>query len=233
MKKFILGTLISTMLLSQSVFAGTILNFNSNATVEKDPDIAYFTSSIEAQGETNEEAKEIVTEKFEDLSTNLLDSNLGIEKDDIIVDRISFYPEYNYSKDIPELISYRASYSFKVVIEEMENLDLVLDELAKSDYLSYSNLSFGLKNDDALYEEALIEATEIAVAKAENFVNTFFSGYDFSIVSISEGSVNYSEPILYGNYDNLSMDSTSSKESYSNTKIKTTAYVNLSVEVDN
>ncbi len=233
MKKFIVGTLVATMLLSQSIFAGTVLSFNANATVEKAPDVAYFNTELKGTGSTNAEANEMLNKNLDEFTKAIVSADLGVEKEDILVNNYWSHPKYDYSKDETVLIGYEATYNLKLIIKNIDDIDLIIDEIGQFDSLLYSNLSYDLMSDDDLYEEALIEATSTAIAKAETIIDKFFNGYDYTITEIKESGTNYYEPIEYNAYESNDMLNKSEDSAYTTPQIKTTAYVNISVEVDN
>ncbi len=233
MNKLIAGTLVGTLLMSQSIFAGTTLTFNGNATIEEAPDVAYVDLNLQGKGLTNEAAKANVTSTLNSLVEILTEDNL-VDKSEIIVSNFSFYKDWDYSGDKAEEIGYIAEYNVKITVNNVKNVEAILDKVAKANSIGYSYVSYGLKNDDDLYERALAEAVKAALGKADALVDTFFQSSDYTITEITENSYNYYEPI-YASYDRVETTTANSNANaeYSTPDIKTTASVVLKIEIDN
>ncbi|NCW94589.1 MAG: DUF541 domain-containing protein [Actinobacteria bacterium] len=96
----------------------------------------------------------------------------GVAVKDIKTSSLTVYPEYNYSQDKgQELVGYRATQSFTVVIRKAENAGIVIDAVvsAGGDNVQINGISPFLSNGAAATEQARQAAVADARARANSY----------------------------------------------------------------
>ena len=90
------------------------------------PDAVRFFASVSALAKSNREALASASKSATAVRGALRDN--GIATKDIKTSSLTVYPEYNYTQDRgQELLGYRATQSFTVVIRKADNAGVVID----------------------------------------------------------------------------------------------------------
>jgi uncharacterized protein YggE len=133
------------------------------------PDAVRFFASVSTLGATNKAALAAAT-KSADSVREALKAN-GVAVKDIKTSSLTVYPEYNYNQNVSELVGYRATQSFTVVIRKADNAGTVIDAVvdAGGDALQINGVAPFLVNGSA----ATQEARKAAVADAKDRANSY------------------------------------------------------------
>ncbi len=134
------------------------------------PDAVRFFASVSVITKSNKEALSSASKSATAVRGALRDN--GIATKDIKTSSLNVYPEYNYSQDKgQELIGYRATQSFTVVIRKADNAGVVIDAAvsAGGDAIQINGVAPFLLNGAAATEKAREAAVADAKARANSY----------------------------------------------------------------
>ncbi len=134
------------------------------------PDAVRFFASVSVVAKSNKEALAIASKSATAVRGALRDN--GIATKDIKTSSLTVYPEYNYTRDRgQELLGYRATQSFTVVIRKADNAGVVIDAAvsAGGDLLQVNGIAPFLLNGAAATEQAREAAVADARARANSY----------------------------------------------------------------
>ena len=134
------------------------------------PDAVRFFASVSVIAKSNKEALSSASKSATAVRGALRDN--GIATKDIKTSSLNVYPEYNYSQDKgQELIGYRATQSFTVVIRKADNAGVVIDAAvsAGGDAIQINGVAPFLLNGAAATEKAREAAVADAKARATSY----------------------------------------------------------------
>ena len=134
------------------------------------PDAVRFFASVSALAKSNKEALASASKSATAVRGALRDN--GIAAKDIKTSSLTVYPEYNYTQDRgQELLGYRATQSFTVVIRKADNAGVVIDAAvtAGGDAVQLNGISPFLLNGAAATEKAREAAVADARARASSY----------------------------------------------------------------
>ena len=134
------------------------------------PDAVRFYASVSVVAKSNKEALASASKSASAVRAALKASAIATK--DIKTSSLTVYPEYNYSQDRgSELIGYRATQSFTVVVRKAESagavIDLVVD--AGGDSVQVNGVAPFLSNGAAATEKAREAAVADARARANSY----------------------------------------------------------------
>ena len=134
------------------------------------PDAVRFFASVSVLAKTNKEALSSASKSASEVRAALKAESIATK--DIKTSSLTVYPEYNYSQDKgSQLIGYRATQSFTVVVRKAENAGAVIDAVvdAGGDSVQVNGVSPFLANGAAATEKA----REAAVADAKSRASSY------------------------------------------------------------
>jgi uncharacterized protein YggE len=134
------------------------------------PDAVRFFASVSVVAKSNKEALASASKSATAVRGALRDN--GIATKDIKTSSLTVYPEYNYTQDRgQELLGYRATQSFTVVIRKADNAGVVIDAAvsAGGDLLQVNGIALFLLNGAAATEKAREAAVADARARANSY----------------------------------------------------------------
>jgi hypothetical protein len=134
------------------------------------PDAVRFFASVSVVAKSNKEALASASKSATAVRGALRDN--GIATKDIKTSSLTVYPEYNYTQDRgQELLGYRATQSFTVVIRKADNAGIVIDAAvsAGGDLLQVNGIAPFLLNGAAATEKAREAAVADARARANSY----------------------------------------------------------------
>jgi hypothetical protein len=134
------------------------------------PDAVRFFASVSLIAKSNKEALASASKSATAVRGALRDNGVAVK--DIKTSSLTVYPEYNYSQDKgQQLIGYRATQSFTVVIRKAENAGVVIDAVvsAGGDNVQINGISPFLSNGAAATEQARQAAVADARARANSY----------------------------------------------------------------
>jgi uncharacterized protein YggE len=134
------------------------------------PDAVRFYASVSIVAKSNKEALASASKSASAVRAALKASAIATK--DIKTSSLTVYPEYNYSQDKgSELIGYRATQSFTVVVRKAENAGAVIDSVvdAGGDAVQVNGVAPFLSNGAAATEKAREAAVADAKARANSY----------------------------------------------------------------
>lgn len=161
------------------------------------PDAVRFFASVSVIAKSNKEALASASRSATAVRSALRDN--GIATKDIKTSSLTVYPEYNYSQDKgQELVGYRATQSFTVVIRKADNAGAVIDAVvsAGDDAVQINGISPFLSNGAAATEKAREAAVADARARANSYAK--YLGVSLGrVISLTEVSAPvYNFPVM-------------------------------------
>lgn len=161
------------------------------------PDAVRFFASVSVIAKSNKEALASASRSATAVRGALRDN--GIATKDIKTSSLTVYPEYNYSQDKgQELVGYRATQSFTVVIRKADNAGAVIDAVvsAGGDAVQINGISPFLSNGAAATEKAREAAVADARARANSYAK--YLGVSLGrVISLTEVSAPvYNFPVM-------------------------------------
>ena len=161
------------------------------------PDAVRFFASVSVIAKSNKEALASASKSATAVRGALRDNGIAVK--DIKTTSLTVYPEYNYSQDKgQELVGYRATQSFTVVIRKAENAGIVIDAVvsAGGDNVQINGISPFLSNGAAATEQARQAAVADARARANSYAK--YLGVSLGrVISLTEVNAPvYNFPIL-------------------------------------
>ncbi len=218
MKKFLLGTLVSTMLLSTSVFAadpgfveGTatpvlisapinaqpiisnahVFKTSEYSTIKVAPDMATINVSISNKAKTAAEAKALNDKAVNEITANLVSSKYATDKQ-ISTSNFYIYPVYNYdmTTDMQVEDGYRAETNLSITVSDLSKLNNVFDKVLETASTSISYTTFETSKYEEYYNEALVKAINKAQTRANYIASLVFNGSKAEVAEISTYGTN-------------------------------------------
>lgn len=195
----LIGTsvLVYTALPASAAEPSRFVTVTGVGTTSVTPDAVRFYASVSALGKSNKEALSTASKSANSVRSAL--KSAGIATKDIKTSALSVYPEYNYTQDRgQELVGYRATQSFTVVVKKAENAGVVIDSVvdAGGDAVQINGVAPFLSDGAA----ATRLAREAAVADAKSRASTYarLLGERLGrVISVTEQSApNYAFPVM-------------------------------------
>ena len=134
------------------------------------PDAVRFYASVSVVAKSNKEALASASKSASAVRAALRASAIATK--DFKTSSLTVYPEYNYSQDRgSELIGYRATQSFTVVVRKAESAGAVIDSVvdAGGDAVQVNGVAPFLSNGAAATEKAREAAVADAKARANSY----------------------------------------------------------------
>ena len=166
--------------------AGTI-SVSGYAEVSLEPDYAWFTVSSSVTSPTTEEARTECTVMLE-TALDILRDDFGVADEDIRTDRMSFWPEYRWEKDVRVITGQHAEQQVRVEVRDISLISDIYDRLSEVNGISLSGINLDRKDKSSGYDEARRLAVENALGKAATYAEA--AGLEITdIVSIGNGAI--------------------------------------------
>jgi hypothetical protein len=195
-----------------SIQPETTLSITAQATVKREPDIAYIDAGVQAEGETATAAMESQAEAM----TSVFDAleKAGVAEKDMQTSNFSLWPRYTYietklkdgsSRGEQKLIGYTASNQLTIKVRDLDNLGSMLDSLVKAGGNTFNGLNFALDDNTEVRNEARREAMAQARARADLYAEA--AGLRvMRIVTISESGSYSPSPMPMARMEAMASD---------------------------
>lgn len=180
-----------------SIQPETTLQISADASVNREPDVAFIMTGVTSEAETAQQAmadnRTAMNGVFEVLG------EAGIERRDMQTSNFSMNPRYDYSNrrngEPPRLIGYTVSNQLSVRVRDLDDLGETMDALVEAGGNTFSGLRFGLDDDRAAKNEARRLAMAEAITRAELYASA--AGYEVArIVTLSESGGYQPQPMM-------------------------------------
>lgn len=187
-----------------SIQPETTISINAEASVKREPDIAYLSAGVREEAKTAQEAMAAQAKSMSGVFAAL--EKAGVEKKDMQTSNLSLQPVYDYeqvtiekgrTRNEQRLRGYVASNQLTVKVRDLDNLGKTLDSLVSAGGNTFSGISFALDDAGEAQDEARRKAMKEAIARAELYADA--AGLRVArIVTISESGGYSPQPAQMG-----------------------------------
>ncbi len=192
-----LGKLREMRYIGAGVPATNTITVNGEGKIDRAPDTAKISFSVEQESKDVKTAQEAVSAKIDAITKAL--KTAGVEEKHIKTDAYNSYPQYNYPNQVmcitapcpqpgvPTIRGYQVSHTVTVAVKDLNNVDKVLGILADQKVSNISGPNFGFEDDKAIAREARDMAIDDAKKEAQKLAKSL-GVHLVGIVSFSEGN---------------------------------------------
>jgi uncharacterized protein YggE len=172
--------------------APSTLSLSANGEVSAAPDMATINFAVVTQGNTASDAMKANNVRMNAVMASL--KSAGIAAKDIQTSNLNLNPQYDYTDgQAPKLTGYQAQNQVTVRINDLSQTGPVIDAVIKAGINQVNAINFGLKNDEAMTDQA----RQAAVATLLKRANLYAAATGMKvkrIISIQEGGPVYNQP---------------------------------------
>jgi uncharacterized protein YggE len=130
------------------------------------PDVAYITVGITTQNADMQTAQDSNAQIMNAISTAL--KSAGLSDEDIQTTQYNAYPIYDYSSDTHKIVSYEVNNQVKLTIKDIDRVGEYIDIAVDNGANTTNSISFGILDEQSIYNDALKLAVETAKVKADS-----------------------------------------------------------------
>ena len=211
---------------SDSVGKGEI-SVSGTGAINVNPDVAYVSLGVSIRGT---DLKVALDENNRAIAAVISAVRAkGVAEKDIRTTEFNIYPDfsYGYDKNEEQIRGYTVSNNVSVVIRDIATVGEILGVAANAGANVSGGAQFGLLNNSAAYNEALVLAIKNAVGKAEAIAGAL--GKQIGSPSSVTETANYYAP-YHAAVENLSMDAATGNVPVQTGKLTVTANVQMVYE---
>jgi len=170
----------------------TTLSLDATGEVSATPDKATVNFAVVTQAGTASDAMKANNIKMNSVLAAL--KAAGIADKDIQTSSLNLSPQYDYSDgQPPRLTGYQAQNQVTVRIMDLNRTGPVVDAVIKAGVNQIDSIAFGLKNDDALLDQARQQAVQILMQRA-NLYAAATGMHVKRLLTLSESGPSYPSP---------------------------------------
>lgn len=140
------------------------LTVNGSATVTAAPDQATLMLGVTQQGSNVGKTQQAVNTAIAAIIEAL--QGQGIAPEQMATADYSISPTYDYSENAPVLTGYQVTSMLRVTVDDFAQVGAVIDAATAAGANQTGGISFGVKDREAMYRQALAEAVDAARGKA-------------------------------------------------------------------
>ncbi len=129
------------------------------------PDVAYITVGVTTQDKDMQKAQDSNAGIMNVMTEALKGAGLG--DDDIQTVQYNAYPIYDYSNNKNEIVNYEVNNQVELTIKDIGRVGEYIDIAVNNGANMTNSISFGILDQQAVYNDALKLAVEAAKSKAE------------------------------------------------------------------
>ncbi|MEZ5998499.1 MAG: SIMPL domain-containing protein [Hyphomonas sp.] len=184
-----------------SIQPETTLEISAQASVKREPDIAYLSAGVQVERNTAAEAMAAQAEAMTGVFKAL--EKAGVAKKDMQTSNLSLWPRYDYvevqqpdgtKRGEQRLAGYTVSNQLTIKVRDLDNLGKTMDSLINAGGNTFNGVSFALDDASEAQDEARREAMADALARARLYADA--AGLRvLRIVKISEGGSYTPQPV--------------------------------------
>ena len=203
------------------------ISVSGTGAINVNPDVAYISLGVSTKGVDPKATLEANNRAIAAVISAVREK--GIAEKDIRTTDFNMYPDYNngYDREGERASGYTVSNNLSVVVRDINIVGDVLGVAANAGANVSGGVQFGLLDNSAAYNEALVLAIESAVGKAQAIAGALGKSIG-SPTSVTE-SVNYYAP-YYAAAENMAMDSAGGGVPMQTGKLTVTANVQMVYE---
>ncbi len=184
MKKVLSIAVIAMMLVGAFAFGGAqmvgtasaaeevsqkMVTVNGQGSITVKPDIAYITIGVETKNDDAQIAQKENAEKMTAVMEAM--KKAGVKDDEMKTQSYNIYQTRDWKNGVETAPYYVVNNSLKITTEDIDGLGKLIDAAATSGANNINSIQFGLKDDSALYNQALALAMDNAGGKAKAIFN--------------------------------------------------------------
>ena len=164
----------------------TTLSLSATGEVSATPDMATIAFAVVTQGKTASDAMKANNARMNAVMSAL--KTAGIAARDIRTSSLNLNPQYVYNNNQPpQLTGYEARDQITVRVNDLTQTGPVIDAVIKAGINQVDQITFGLKNDDAVLDQARQQAVATLQQRAQLYATA--AGLKVKrILNIEEGS---------------------------------------------
>jgi uncharacterized protein YggE len=206
---------------------GSEISVSGAGSINVNPDVAYISLGVSTKGVEPKAALEENNRLIAAVIKVIREK--GVAEKDIRTTDFNMYPDYNYDygKDGGQIRGYTVSNNVSIVVRDISSVGDVLGAAANAGANISGGVQFGLLDNSAAYNEALVLAIRNAVGKAEAIAGALGKSIG-SPSSVSE-TANYYTPYLAA-AENMSRDAAAGGVPVQTGKLTVTANVQMVYE---
>ena len=175
--------------IGNGVIPSATITVSGKGHVEKAPDTAKFSFTIEEKAKQVADAQAAVSKKITDTKNALIAA--GVDEKYITTESYASYPNYEYTQIVctvggcppakaPILHDYTVSQNVKVDVKDLSKVEAVVGILGKQNVTNMSGPSFGFEDDKAVTREA----RDLAIADARSEALKLASALNVRLVRV-------------------------------------------------
>ncbi len=170
----------------------TTLSLSATGEVSATPDMATISFGVVTSGKTAADAMKANNVRMNAVMAAL--KAAGIAAKDIRTSSLNLNPQYVYKDNLPpQLTGYEARNQVTVRVNDLSQTGAVIDATVKAGVNQIDQVGFGLKNDDAVLDQARQQAVATLQSRAQLYASA--AGLKVKrILMIEEGSPNVVRP---------------------------------------
>ncbi|KGP71072.1 SIMPL domain-containing protein [Pontibacillus yanchengensis] len=161
-----------------------ILTVTGIGTISATPTIVKIQLGVVTKGEeltkTQQENAQVMNAVIQSLV------QMGIPSENIQTVDYYIYPQYDYVDGKQEFKGYQVTHMISVTIEDLEETGAVIDTAVKNGANRVANIQFTIKEPQDLYAEALREALNNCLIKAQTMADTLNLNLDPTPIKVIE-----------------------------------------------
>ena len=135
------------------------------AVVTADADMVTVTANASVSGKSVADAQEGMNRIIESVTQKLLE--LGVQPDDLVTTRYTYYPTYDYNYENATVNGYQADHTLSITCRDVDMLDSVIGVVTDCGMSEIYNVEYDVSTRSELYRQALALAIEAAAQKAD------------------------------------------------------------------
>ncbi|ESQ91697.1 hypothetical protein ABAC460_04990 [Asticcacaulis sp. AC460] len=173
----------------------TTITLTANGEVSAAPDKAMVSFGVVTQAGNASNAMKNNNVKMNQVMAAL--KAAGIEAKDIQTSSLNLSPQYDYNNNNggqPKITGYQAMNQVTVRVNKLDQTGTVIDAVLAAGVNQIDNISFGLKNDDALMDQARTQAVKALTQRANLYASALGMKVK-RVQTISESGPVYNHPM--------------------------------------
>ncbi len=176
------------------------ISVSAQGKVTAQPDVAYVTVGVTTQNKDMQEAQDNNAQTMNAMTEAL--KSAGLTEDDIKTTQYNAYPIYDYSSGTNKIVNYEVNNQVELTIKDITRVGEYIDIAVNNGANMTNAISFGILDQQAIYNDALKLAVEAAKAKAD----TLAAAGGVKIVGILQMAENSSGGGIVREYPEAAMD---------------------------
>lgn len=141
------------------------ITVSAQGKVTAQPDVAYVTVGVTTQNKDMQEAQNSNAQTMNAMQEAL--KNAGLTEDDIKTTQYNAYPIYDYSSSTNKIVNYEVNNQVELTIKDITRVGEYIDIAVNNGANMTNSISFGILDQQSVYNDALRLAVEAAKAKAD------------------------------------------------------------------